>query len=388
MSVSELKINGKEITLIGTAHISERSAQEVREIIEREQPDTVCVELCQSRYESIVNRDKWKNMDIFKIIKEKKSSLLLVHLLMSSFQKRMAKQLGVEPGLDIIAGIDSARDNKARLVLADRDIQTTFMRIWRKIGFFGKIRLFFMLILSMFHQEEINQEELEKLKSQDMITLVMSEFAQSFPNLKETLIDERDQYLAQKIKDAPGEKIVAVVGAGHVPGIIEHIKHEQDLEALQQVPQKVSIEKLFTWGIPILIIGVIASTFAIDKASGSDQIIAWILWNGSLAALGVLIAWGHPVSMLVAFIAAPITSINPLLAAGWFAGLAEAYVRRPSVGDFERISEDITTFKGFWQNKVTHILLVVILANLGSSAGTIIGGTEVVRLFIKALTGS
>lgn len=200
MSVSELKINGKEITLIGTAHISERSAQEVREIIEREQPDTVCVELCQSRYESIVNRDKWKNMDIFKIIKEKKSSLLLVHLLMSSFQKRMAKQLGVEPGLDIIAGIDSARDNKARLVLADRDIQTTFMRIWRKIGFFGKIRLFFMLILSMFHQEEINQEELGKLKSQDMITLVMSEFAQSFPNLKETLIDEGENIWPPKQK--------------------------------------------------------------------------------------------------------------------------------------------------------------------------------------------
>lgn len=388
MSIATIKIKEKEITLIGTAHISERSAEEVREIIEKEQPDTVCVELCQSRYESIVNRDKWKSMDIFKIIKEKKSSLFFVHLLMSSFQKRMAKQLGVEPGLDIIAGIDAARDNKAQLVLADRDIQTTFMRIWRKMGFLGKIRLFFMLMLSMFHQEEINEEELEKLKNQDMITAVMSEFAQSFPNLKETLIDERDKYLAQKIKDSPGEKIVAVVGAGHVPGIIEHINYEQNLEELSHIPKRVNVEKFIAWGIPIIIIGIIVSTFTIDRASGTEQIITWILWNGTLAALGVLIAWGHPVSILVAFMAAPMTSINPLLAAGWFAGLAEAYMRRPSVQDFERISEDIHTLKGFWQNKVTHILLVVILANLGSSAGTIIGGTEVVRLFIKAITGS
>lgn len=386
MSKSIININGKEITLIGTAHVSKRSAEEVREVIEEVQPDTVCIELCQSRYESIVNRDKWKNMDIVKIVKEKKSSLVFVSLLMSSFQKRMAKQLGVEPGLEIVEGINAAKDNNAQLVLADRDIQTTFMRIWRNVGFIGKLRLLFMMIVSAFEQEDINEEEMEKLKDQDMLTIVLSEFAKSFPGLKETLIDERDKYLAQKIKHSPGEKIVAVVGAGHVPGIIEQINYEHDLNALSQIPKKINFEKYIGYAIPIVIVSIIVSTFSIDSASGIDQITTWILWNGSLAALGALIARAHPVTILVAFMVAPLTSINPLLAAGWFAGLCEAYIRRPNVEDFERLSQDIHTLKGFWNNKVAHVLLVVILVNLGSSVGTFIGGAEVIRLFIKAIT--
>lgn len=386
MSRSIININGKEIVLIGTAHVSKRSAEEVREVIEEVQPDTVCVELCQSRYESIVNRDKWKKMDIIKVIRDKKASLFFVSLLMASFQKRVAKQLGVEPGLEIVEGINAARDNNAQLVLADRDIQTTFIRIWRNVGFFGKMKLIFMLFLSIFDREEIDEKELEKLKEQDMLTVVLSEFESTFPGLKETLIDERDKYLAQKIKHSPGQKIVAVVGAGHVPGIIEQINYEHDLDALSRIPKRLQVEKYVAYVIPIVIVSIIVSTFTIDKASGVDQIITWILWNGSLAALGTLIARAHPVTILVAFIAAPLTSINPLLAAGWFAGLSEAYIKRPNVEDFEKLSEDIHTFKGFWNNKVTHILLVVILANLGSSIGTFIGGAEVIRLFLKAIS--
>lgn len=386
MSKSIININGKEIILVGTAHVSRRSAEEVREVIEEVKPDTVCIELCQSRYESIVNRDKWKKMDIIKVIKEKKASLFFVNLLMSSFQKRVARQLGVEPGIDIVEGINAAKDNNARLVLADRDIQTTFTRIWRNIGFFGKMKLIFILMLSIFEREDIDEKELEKLKSQDMLTVVLSEFGKTFPGLKETLIDERDKYLAQIIKDAPGEKIVAVVGAGHVPGILEQINYQQDLGALSQIPKRFSFEKYIAYVIPIVIVSIIASTFTIDRASGIDQITTWVLWNGSLAALGTLIARAHPVTILVAFMAAPLTSINPLLAAGWFAGLCEAYIRRPNVEDFEKLSEDIHTLKGFWHNKVTHILLVVILANLGSSLGTFIGGAEVIRLFFKAIS--
>lgn len=388
MSRSILNINGKEIILIGTAHISKSSAEEVREVIDNSQPDSVCIELCQSRFESMVNRDKWKNTDIFKIVKEKKSTLLFVNLVMSSFQKRMAKQLGVEPGLEMVEGIKAAEDNKSQLVLADRDIQTTFMRIWSRVGFWGKIRLFFTMIISILSQEDIDKEELEKLKSQDMLTMILSEFSQSFPALKETLIDERDRFMAQEIRNAPGEKVVAVVGAAHVPGIIEQIKYEHDLDALTYIPKKkLSVDKIIGWGIPIVIVGIIASTFTMDKASGTEQIISWVLWNGSLAAAGALIAWGHPLSIFAAFLAAPITSLNPLLAAGWFAGLVEAYMRRPNVDDFERLSEDIKTLKGFWKNKVTHILLVVILANLGSTVGTLFGGADVIRLFLKAFSG-
>lgn len=383
MSVTTLKLMDKEITLIGTAHVSKRSAEEVRNVIEQVQPDTVCVELCQSRYESIVNRDAWQKTDIFNIIKEKKTILFFIHLVMASFQKRIAKQLGVEPGIDIVEGIKAAEDNNSHLVLADRSIQTTFSRIWRNIGLWGKFQLFNMLILSTISKEDIDDEELEKLKDQDVITVMMNEFSQSFPNLKETLIDERDKYLAQKIKDSPGKKIVAVVGAGHVPGIIEQIKHDHNLDDLSHIPQKMKMGRIIGWAIPIIILGIIASTFTIDRSTGVDQIVSWILWNGSLAAIGALIAGGHPFSMLVAFLAAPFTSLNPLLAAGWFAGLTEAYIRRPNVQDFERLKEDVYSFKGFWKNKVTRILLVVILANLGSSLGTIIAGVDVLRLFVQ-----
>lgn len=387
MSVSSLKVNGKDIILIGTVHVSKRSAEEVREVVEEVQPDSVCIELCQSRYDAITNRNKWKNTDIIKIIKEKKSSLLFVNLLMSSFQKRIAKQFGIQPGLEMIEGIKAADDNKSQLVLADRDIQTTFMRIWRRMGIIGKMRLFFTLLLSFLNQEEISEEELEKLKTQDMLTAALSELSESFPELKETLIDERDKYLAQKIKNAPGDKVVAVVGAGHVPGIKEQIKVEQDLEDLSYVPRKKNLDKIVGWGIPIIIVGIIASTFTLDKTAGTEQVMSWVLWNSILAATGALIAWGHPISILAAFVAAPITSLNPLLAAGWFAGLSEAYIRRPNVDDFEKLSEDIYTLKGFWSNKVTHVLLVVILANMGSMVGTAIGGADVIRLFFKVISG-
>ncbi|HZK18306.1 MAG TPA: TraB/GumN family protein [Clostridia bacterium] len=387
MPVTNLTVDGKKIILIGTVHVSRQSAEEVRTVIEEEQPDSVCVELCQSRYESITDRDKWKNTDIIKIIKEKKAGLLFVNLLLSSFQKRIASKIGVIPGLEMIEGIKAAKDNDAQLVLADRDIQVTFMRIWRGISFFGKMRLLFMLLFSIFQDEEISEEELERLKEQDMLTAALDELAASFPELKESLINERDKYLAQKIKEAPGQKVVAVLGAGHVPGIVEQIKVDHDLAVLTHVPKKMGIEKVIGWAIPILIIALIVSTFTLDKATGMDQLLSWILWNGSLAAIGTVVAFGHPLAVLTAFLAAPITSLNPLLAAGWFAGLAETYIRRPNVDDFERLPEDIATLKGFWRNKVTHVLLVVVLANLGSTLGTVIAGADIIRLFLKAITG-
>ena len=214
-----LEKEGKEILLVGTAHVSKDSAQEVKELIEQEKPDTICVELCSARYNSINDRNKWKNMDIITIIKQKKALLLLANLILSSFQKRLAQQLGINPGQEMIQAISSAKEINAHLVLADRDIQVTFTRVWKKLSLWGKIRILFMLIFSMFAKEKISEEEIEKLKSEDVLTVALSELARSFPRLKNTLIDERDQYLAEKIKLAPGTKVIAIVGAGHVPGI-------------------------------------------------------------------------------------------------------------------------------------------------------------------------
>lgn len=384
-NITRLHLNGKEIILIGTAHVSKQSAEQVKEVIEAERPDSVCIELDEQRYKSITNDNKWKDMDIFKVVKEKKASLLLMNLAISSFQKRMAKQFGIQAGQEMIQGIESAKEVGAKLVLADRNIQITFSRIWNGVSFWGKMKLLTQIILSIFTDESITEEELEKLKSQDMLDAMLKEFTESFPKLKVPLIDERDQYLSQKIKEAPGKKVVAVLGAAHVPGITKEIHKEHDLARLTQVPPKSKAPKIIAWMIPIILLSIITYTFISNPDVGFQQVVSWVLWNGSFSAIGVAIAFGHPLAILTAFVAAPITSLDPITAAGWFAGFVQAYFSRPTVKDFESLSEDVFSLKGFWHNKVSRILLVVVLANLGSSLGTFVGGADVVRLFIENL---
>lgn len=383
--ITRLHLNDKEYILIGTAHVSKNSAELVKEVIEAEQPDSVCIELDKQRYQSITEGNKWKDMDIFKVIKEKRATVLFINLALSSFQKRMANQFGINPGEEMIQGIKSAKETGAKLVLADRNIQITFKRIWGNLGLKGKSTLLTQIIYSIFSKEEMTEEELEKMKSKDTIDAMLQEFTEYFPDLKKPLIDERDQYLAQKIKTAPGRKIVAVLGAAHVPGITKEIEKDHDLVKLSEVPPKSNKGKLLGWVIPILIFLLIALTFVNNPSAGWQQTLSWILWHGSLSALGAAIAFAHPLAILTAFVAAPITSINPVLASGWFAGIVQAWVKKPSVRDFESISDDVTSIKGFWNNKVTRILLVVILSNIGSSIGTFIGGADVIRLFFENL---
>ncbi|MBM7600908.1 pheromone shutdown-related protein TraB [Virgibacillus halotolerans] len=382
-TITRINIDGKEIILIGTAHVSRHSAEQVKEVIDSERPDAVCIELDKQRYQSIMEGSKWKDMDIFKVIKEKKATLLLMNLAISSFQQRMANQFDIKPGQEMIQGIESANETGATLVLADRDIQITFSRIWNGIGLKGKATLLMQVIGSIFSRESITEEDLEKMKNEDMINAMLHEFTESFPKLKVPLIDERDQYLAQKIKKAPGDKIVAVLGAAHVPGIKKQIQKEHDLERISKVPPKSKVPKMIAWIIPILILAVIVYTFIANPAAGLQQTISWVLWNGSFAGLGALIALGHPLTIITAFVAAPITSLNPLIAAGWFAGIVQAFIHKPNVGDFENLTQDVFSVKGFWHNKVTRILLIVVLTNLGSTIGTLVGGADVIRLFIE-----
>ncbi|GAB4071953.1 TraB/GumN family protein [Barrientosiimonas marina] len=384
-NITRVHLNNKEYILIGTAHVSKDSAEQVKEVVEAEQPDAICIELDQQRYKSITEGDKWRDMDIFQVIKEKRASLLLVNLAISSFQKRIASQFGINAGQEMIQGINSADETGAELVLADRDIQITFSRIWANLGFKGKAMLLMQVFASIFSRETISEEDLEELKSKDMLDSMLEEFTKQFPRLKKPLIDERDQYLAEKIKQAPGEKIVAVLGAAHVPGITGEIEKEHSLEQLRQRPPKSKVPKIIGWAIPILIIAMIAYTFIANPSTGWQQTVSWILWNGSLSAVGTAIAFGHPLTILSAFLAAPLSSLNPLVAAGWFAGIVQALVRKPHVRDFEQLADDVYSLKGFWHNQVTRILLIVVLANVGSSIGTFIGGADVIRLFLESL---
>lgn len=382
-NITRVTLEDKEFIIIGTAHVSLRSAEQVKEVIEYEKPDSVCVELDEQRYQTITEGTKWKDTDIFKIIKENKATLLLINLVISSFQKRIANQFGIKAGQEMIQGINSAKEIGADLVLADRNIQITFARIWNNVGFWGKVRLIKEIIFSIFDDESISEEDLEKMKSQDMLNSILNDFTEIFPKLKVPLVDERDQYLAQKIKEAPGNKIVAVLGAAHVPGVTEEIKKEHDLTKLTYLPPKSKTSKIFMWAIPLVFVLLIAYTFMQNPSVGVQQSMSWVLWTGSFAAIGAALAFGHPLSILTAFVVAPITTLHPLLAAGWFAGLAQAYIRRPNVGDFENLTEDIFSLKGFWNNKVTRILLIVTTTNLGGTMGTLIGGADVIRLFLQ-----
>lgn len=382
-NITRITLGEKELILVGTAHVSKRSAELVKEIIEAEQPDSVCVELDAQRYQTIMDGSKWKEMDIFKVIKEKKATLLLLNLVISSFQKRLAKQFGIKPGQEMIQGIESAKDVGAKLVLADRNIQVTFSRIWQGVGLWVKLKLLMAIVFSIFSDEEMTEEDLERLKSQDMLSAMLDEFTTAFPKIKTPLIDERDRYLAQKIKEAPGNKVVAVLGAAHIPGVTREIHHDNDLTALSAVPPKSKWPKVIAWAIPILIIGLIAFTFTNNPSAGVGQTLRWILWNGSFSAIGAALAFAHPLAILTAFVVAPISSLNPLMAAGWFAGIVQAYLCRPNVESFESLAEDVFTLKGFWNNKITRILLIVTFTNLGSTLGTVIGGADIIRSFLE-----
>lgn len=371
--VHRLTVDGKEIILVGTAHVSKDSVTLVKDVIETEQPDTVCVELCESRYQSITNKDRWLNTDIVKVIKEKKAFLLLSNLLLASFQKRIAQKLDVNPGEEMITAIQSAADIDARIHLADRDIRITLSRTWRTMGLWDKVRLLFQLLLSMGNVEEISEEDVEKMKKEDVLESVLAEVGQQMPVLRTILIDERDEYLTERIRSAPGEKIVAVVGAGHVPGIKSHWDQEINMAALKRLPEKGYGWGLLKWIIPLLVLGLFGFGFYFGGIrTGTQMISLWVLANGVLAGLGAVLALAHPLTILASVVAAPLTSLNPMIAAGWVSGLVEALSRKPRVKDLEGLSKDILSVRGFWKNKVTRILLVVVFTNIGSSIGTFV----------------
>ncbi|MFW6287747.1 MAG: TraB/GumN family protein, partial [bacterium] len=300
-NIDIINLNNKEIILISTAHVSRESAELVKKVIEEEKPDSVCVELDKERFKSIDEEDKWDQLDIFKVVKEKKALLLLVNLIIGSFQKRIARQFGIKPGQEMIQGIESAREIGANLVLADRNIQITFKRVWRGLGFFEKMKLIVQITSMFFYDEEISEEEMNEVKSGDALDMILSEMGKEFPGIKKHLIDERDIYLSEKIKNAPGNKIVAVLGAGHVPGIKKEISKEHDINELIKLPPKSNILKYIAWSIPVVIISIIVYTLLTNRSMGIEQTISWVLWNGSLSAIGVLIARGHILTILTSF---------------------------------------------------------------------------------------
>jgi pheromone shutdown-related protein TraB len=383
-SVTRCSVAGRAVYLIGTAHVSQASVDDVHTTVAAVKPDTIAIELCEPRYRSLVDRSAWRTMDIFKVLREGKAPLLLAQLLVSSFYRRLGEKLGVRPGAEMMAGAELAERTGAQLVLADRPIEVTLKRVWGYLGFWNKMRLATNLLGGLFiSSEEIDADMVEGLKNRDQFEAVMDEFARALPQVKERLMDERDIFLAQKIREASGSVIVAVVGAGHVKGILTHIGEDHPLEPLLRIPPPSLLPTVLKWAIPVSIVGLLAYGFFKGGAEHSMQsVYIWVVVNGALAALGALIALGHPLTVASSFLAAPLTSLNPFIAAGWVAGLVQAWAKKPTVSDFEDLPAAIGSLRGFWTNPVTRILLVVALANLGSTLGTVISGSWIAaRLF-------
>ena len=380
-SYEKLNYKDKTIHLIKTAHVSKNSKEDVYKYFEEINPDSICIELDEDRFHKLTSKDKWENTDIFKIIKEKKVFVLLINIVLSSYQKRLAKSLDSTSGAEMLAGIELSKEHNKELVLIDRPINITFKRVWQSLTFKEKINMLSGIIEMIFSKEEINEDDINNLKDQNALDLALEEVAKELPNVKKTLVDERDMYLAESIKKAKGNNIMVIIGAAHAKGIQKYINEDINIEELSSL--KKSKPSLIKWIIPLFIISMVAITLIMNKDVGLEQIKSWILINGTLSAIGTLLCLGHPLSIITAFVMAPITSLNPLLSSGLFAASVEAYVRKPKVKDFEDIAEDTSSFKGFFKNKVTKILLIFIMANLFSTIGTFVSGVGIFSSFIQ-----
>lgn len=380
-----LELNNRKITLIGTAHVSAESISEVENVISDVKPDCVAIELDEKRYESITNPDKYRELDIIKVLKRKEGFLLLANIVMASFQKRMGKNAGVKPGEEMVAAINKAKELNIPTALVDRPIQITFRRAWKKTSAYGKTQLLSALLASGFSKDEISSEEIENLKQSSEMDSMMKELSELMPAVKQVLIDERDQYLASHIWKAEGNNIVAVLGAGHLPGVEAHLKKiaenqaSTDTSEIASIPESGIFSKIMMWLIPALIVAVIAFGFYIGgKDAGSKMALNWILWNGILAGLGALIAGGNPLTILVSFVGAPVTSLCPFIGVGIVAGIVQAAICKPQVKDLETLSDDAGSIKGFYKNKILRVLLVFLLSSIGSSIGTFAAGAGIV----------
>lgn len=388
--VFEFRHKDVHITILGTAHVSRSSADTVRSMIENGDYDAVALELCPDRMCGLMDPDAITRMDITQVIRKGKGAMVMASLALGAFQKRIADQLGVEPGAEMRAAVEAAEPKSLPLMLIDRSIGTTLKRIYRNVPWYRRIKVLAGLIASVIARRTVTEEEIEQLKEGDMLESTFNQFAEQAEEIYTPLVDERDQYMAARLieeAETSGHKnIFAVVGAGHLRGMKGYLEQYAlaNGEAAAQVQQRLDVVPpagRLLRSLPWLIIGVIMLGFAIGFSQSSDvgwgMVQQWVLINGGLAALGALIALAHPITIFSAFFAAPLTSLNPTISAGVVSATVETMVRKPSVGDFSRLREDVVKLTGWWNNRVAHTLVVFFFTGLGSVIGTYVAGYKI-----------
>jgi len=384
--VKILHLENRTFYLIGTAHISKVSANLVDEVIRAENPDCVCIELDEKRFHSLKNAKKWENLNLKEIIKKKQLSTLLINVALASYQKKLAKKLDIEPGNEFLTATKTAEELNIPIELCDRDIRITLRRTWKSLSIIEKFKLIFTNDDDGNIDDEISEELLAELRKTDVISQMINNLEKSVPSLKRVLIDERDYYLAEKIRQSKGEKIVAVVGAGHMSGIVNYLESNSkvDLKEIEVIPPISIGWKIFGWAIPVLIIGSIIN-IGLNQglAEAGQNIMVWSLANGIPSMCGAIIALAHPFTIISAFLGAPLTSLTPVIGAGYVTAFVQINFSPPLVKNFNTVTEDFSNPKKWWSNKLLKVFLIFILTGLGSAIGTYLGAFQIFNNLIN-----
>ena len=383
-----IKRHHQTFILVGTAHISQASADLVKQAIETHRPDRVCLELDPKRYESLTQKNKWESLNLRQVFKQKKFGVLLVQLILANYQQKMSNQLGTSPGVEFLKGDKIAKANNIPVSLCDREVGITLKRAWKKTPIWQKLTLISSLLQSFFDKTKVNEQTIENLKSKDPMTEMMNDLQKSLPMIKTVLIDERDQYLARKIVNTTEKVVLAVVGAGHIPGMIQVLEQEKISSSttdLEEIPKTNFLFRFLGWFVPLMIISAVVFVgFKNGWQQASNDIIYWFVVNAVFSGLFVLISLPKILTFLVAVIGSPFTSMVPVIGVGYLCALTQMILAPPLVVDLKNLKTDFSKLSRWWSNKALKLFLVLITSSLGSTIGTWAGGAKIISSFLKA----
>lgn len=382
--VVEIERDGIRYTLLGTAHVSRSSVEAVESLLASGRFDAVAVELDAQRHRMLTDPDALQRLDLFRILKEGKTGLVAANLALAAYQRRLAEQLGVEPGAELKAAAEGAERAGVPLYLIDRDVGLTLKRAWRSLGFWGRSKLMAGLAASLLVDEKVEEDEIEKLKQGDLLESSFGEVASGSPEIYRALIEERDRYMAASLRaeatsDGP-RNVLAVVGAGHLKGLAAYLAEDRSgaeavRDELRHVPEGSKVP-WFTLVLIVFLLGGFAWGFAKGDGLGAELILNWVLVTGTLGAIGCALAGGHPLSIAGAFLSSPITPLHPALASGTVSAAIEAWVRKPTYLDFLNLRDDTAHWRGWWRNRVVRVFVNYILTSLGTAIGVWAGGAR------------
>jgi len=367
---------GREFIVVGTAHVSRESSELVRKVIAGEHPDRVCVELDERRYLALIEGEHWENLDLRAVIRRKQIAILLVNVVLSSFQKRLGGQVGVLPGTELLAAVQEAQKLGIPVSFCDREVRVTLGRAWRLTPFLRKFMLLGLLLESLFDRTEVSEDVLRDLRRGDVLSEMLKELGEMMPILKSVLIDERDAYLTEKVLQQPESRILLVVGAGHADGITRALRigKRTELAPLDRIPPAGLTSTVVAWSIPVVILAAIALVaWRKGMAVAGHSALYWILATGTPCSIGAILAMAHPLTVVCAFLAAPLSTLSPVIGAGYITALVEVYLRPPLVHNFRNVANDVYKWRGWWRNGLLRLFLVFLLPSIGAMIGMWIG---------------